>query len=64
MKDFIEHYKEPLKWLIVLFFAPGLIQGNLPRWHKGGASTDAVALGTSFMRMVIDSYMIIIERFT
>ncbi|MGX7446634.1 hypothetical protein [Dolosigranulum pigrum] len=27
MKDFIEHYKEPLKWLIVLFFAPGLIQG-------------------------------------
>ena len=47
-----------------IVFRSRLNTGNLPRWHKGGASTDAVALGISFMRMVIDSYMIIIERFT
>lgn len=47
-----------------IVFRSWLNTGNLPRWHKGGASTDTVALGTPFMRMVIDSYRIIIEHFT
>lgn len=47
-----------------IVFRSRLNTGNLPCWHKGGASTDTVALGTSFMRMGTDSYMIIIEHFT
>lgn len=32
-----------------IVFRSRLNTGNLSRWYKGGASTNTVALGTSFM---------------